>query len=434
MTAIYATMFAIDSINVSARDSLDALFAQCERHIPYATYKDYALARLSLRLHLERAKDAIEKEIGYEGVQHIPASETEFTKRALRETYVSDFNEHLRTLATTCEQIFYEEQICGVIPDDVLLNAQHLSYIWAMHKTECDKIALPRTILDGILNREGLKYSPEEIARLKIVIAEKQRARRERMDAELEAPPIPARVEQPEESEEESEEEPTQRYVEAEDDFLATDDEREDDIDNAQMSVYIASMNLRGIRAAKLDPESLSLNVTSAQRIASPERKDFSPMTEIARRYKGFWCFENYWQSGKVFDGIPHETSRKWWLALNQPKRKYPKGKGHQVLHATFNGHQYDYIESRKSIYVPEYYRLIEHTQSLAKWRNILASGVSITIYDFDGPRNEAHEPICLKLSRELLIDKINDPTHPFGHCYIVGAALLGIRPEEYTR
>ena len=45
--------------------------------------------------------------------------------------------------------------------------------------------------------------------------------------------------------------------------------------------VYIASMNLRGSRAIKLDPESLNLNVTSAQAKLSLDRRDFSPMTPI---------------------------------------------------------------------------------------------------------------------------------------------------------
>ena len=38
--------------------------------------------------------------------------------------------------------------------------------------------------------------------------------------------------------------------------------------------VYIASMNLRGARAVKIDSESLNLNVTSAQAKLSLDRRD----------------------------------------------------------------------------------------------------------------------------------------------------------------
>jgi hypothetical protein len=55
--------------------------------------------------------------------------------------------------------------------------------------------------------------------------------------------------------------------------------------------VYLASMNLRGARAVKLNPESLNLNVTSAQRTLSLDRRDFSPMTPIEGGYYGLLEF-----------------------------------------------------------------------------------------------------------------------------------------------
>ena len=50
--------------------------------------------------------------------------------------------------------------------------------------------------------------------------------------------------------------------------------------------VYIASMNLRGAWATKLDPDSITLNVTSAQGKLNLNRLAFSPMTEIPGGYK----------------------------------------------------------------------------------------------------------------------------------------------------
>lgn len=58
------------------------------------------------------------------------------------------------------------------------------------------------------------------------------------------------------------------------------------------MVVYIASMNMRGKRAAK-PVDAKTLNATSAQRKLSPDRLTFSPMT--LREYKGFCNFESYW-------------------------------------------------------------------------------------------------------------------------------------------
>lgn len=56
-----------------------------------------------------------------------------------------------------------------------------------------------------------------------------------------------------------------------------------------------------------------------------------------------------------------------------------------------------------------------------------------VIIYDFDGPRDEDRAPLCLSLTLELLHEKINDPRHPFGHGYIVGALLADIPLTAYT-
>jgi hypothetical protein len=87
-------------------------------------------------------------------------------------------------------------------------------------------------------------------------------------------------------------------------------------------------------------------------------RVTFSPMQEIVGGYKGYYCFENYWQSGKVYENIPIITTKKWWKELEQPKRRYPNSKGKKVLYAVFdnddNLKKMDYITSRKKGYVPE--------------------------------------------------------------------------------
>ena len=195
--------------------------------------------------------------------------------------------------------------------------------------------------------------------------------------------------------------------------------------------IYIASMNLRGARAVPIDANSVKLNVTSAQRTLSLDRRDFSPMTPIEGGYKGYWNYESRWQSGKIFEGIDEKMSKDWWKAQKKPKRRYPKGKGKAILCARFEGYEdkgdMDYVMARKEVYVKEYYDLIKDRERTLYWKKLLEEGQSITIYDFDGPRTDDKGVTCLELNEDLLRDKINDLKFPFGHGYIVGMILSGI-------
>ncbi len=200
--------------------------------------------------------------------------------------------------------------------------------------------------------------------------------------------------------------------------------------------IYIASMNMRGKWAEPIDKNSTKVNVTSAQGKTSKNRRDFSPMTEIEGGYKGFWNFEHYWQSGKVFENISIEKIKKWWRDIKEPKRRYPNSKGKKVLYSIWDNYgdeQMDYITSRKKVYVPEYYELIKDREMTKYWRDKYISGENIVIYDFDGPREEENgEPVCKELTIELLIEKINDGRFPFGHGYIVGSIIAGLDYKEY--
>ena len=197
--------------------------------------------------------------------------------------------------------------------------------------------------------------------------------------------------------------------------------------------VYIASMNLRGTWAPC--PENTTrVNVTSAQRKNHPFRLAFSPMTPIVNKYKGFYCFENYWQSGKRYSDIPDKTITDWWKKQTKGKRRYPDGKNKKVLYAKFPhiNDNLGYIDSRKQVYVPEYYELIKDNSVLIDLKNRLNSGESFTVYDFDGIRDNNGNPTSAEVNLELLQDKILDTRTPFGHGYVVAAAILDINPELY--
>lgn len=195
--------------------------------------------------------------------------------------------------------------------------------------------------------------------------------------------------------------------------------------------VYIASMNLRG-KWGKLPDDAPILtrvNVTSAQGTRNADRLAFSPMNSVPGLYKGFHCFENYWQSGKVWEGISHDQSRAWWLAQTEPKRRYPLGKSKRVLYARFPGvdGDLDYVESRKQVYVPEYFAYMMSRSDRAKeLRERVLKGENMVVFDFDGPRDEDGEPMCVELTPQLLLEKLHDTRHPFGHGYIVAAYLRG--------
>lgn len=200
--------------------------------------------------------------------------------------------------------------------------------------------------------------------------------------------------------------------------------------------VFIASMNLRGKWAPKPADVDKVLNVTSAQGKDNINRLTFSPMTPVPGGYKGFWNFEHYWQSGKIFEGVDPVMSRWWWREQTLPKRRYPLGKGKRVLHAIFediSDERMDYISSRKLVYVPQYAKLIENSEALGYWRTQLQMGQNIIVYDFDGPRLEDGDVTSELCSLQLLRTKINDTCHPFGHGYVVAALLMSIDVRHFT-
>jgi hypothetical protein len=195
--------------------------------------------------------------------------------------------------------------------------------------------------------------------------------------------------------------------------------------------IYIGAMNMRGIRAPKPNHDIITLNVTSCQSKNMLERIELSPMSEIKGGYKGYYCFENYWQSGKVFENTNFVEYQNWWKHQTSGKRKNPKMKNKNVVYSNYDGTQRDYITSRKEIYTKEYYNLIKNTNTIKKWQNI-AKNNDIIVYDLDGPRNNDKEPITLKITKKLLKEKINDLTFPFGHGYIVAGILAGYIPNDY--
>lgn len=199
----------------------------------------------------------------------------------------------------------------------------------------------------------------------------------------------------------------------------------------------------------------IKVNVTSAQRKNNDDRIAFSPMTPIPGSYHGFYCFENFWQSGKRYQELGHLDSTEKladiavWKGYQEPHRRHPKAKGLRPVDAVYpdigisNG--LTYIDSRKQVYVPYYYNDILTGQPagrerLKHYQELLKQGHNILVLDYDGPKldpgTDDHIVFtrpCLKVTVELLKEKINDPRFQFGHGYVVAAAILGITPDEYV-
>ena len=200
-------------------------------------------------------------------------------------------------------------------------------------------------------------------------------------------------------------------------------------------------------------------------------RKDFSPMTsfehhfsadQLPVEYQNYYCFENYWQGGKVYQNIDKKLSDQWWFKQNKGKRKLRISKkmlidknknwkndkyDGKVLHSVYSdinngqeilGKNYsdNWILSRKKVYVPKYYQLLIKTKSFIELKEYVNKGKDVIIYDIDGPRkisdNKDSELDCIEINQLNLKNKINCDKFPFGHGYIVAAALADINLEKF--
>ncbi len=201
--------------------------------------------------------------------------------------------------------------------------------------------------------------------------------------------------------------------------------------------VFIASKTPPRQPGKRVDPPTpmKAIDVTSGQATESETRRDFSPMTPVEGGYKGYWNFEHYWQSGKVFEGVDIKTARAWWKKQVEPKRRYPGSKDLRVLHACWDpvcNDKMDWVTSRKRIYVPEYFELMKDRPSAIALREYIAKGNDVVIYDYDGPRNPDRSNSIMEVTVENLKEKINATDFPFGHGYIVAAWLKNITPDQY--
>ena len=221
--------------------------------------------------------------------------------------------------------------------------------------------------------------------------------------------------------------------------------------------VYIRSKVKRGVTGtAPMHEEACVstryVDVTTAQPRANLNRRAFSPMhMEAGLLYHApdghdYGCYEHYWQSLKFFPGRPHAADKTWWRNRTVPKRRLTGVNPATCLYAAdetrFPGEIFDYVESRKKFYVPDYTAKLNGSalarEAFQQIENRLAAGNDVVVQDYDGPRDanpgqSYGAPLIEEVTVDLLRDKINDATFPFGHGYVVAAKILGIPAWEYT-
>lgn len=159
------------------------------------------------------------------------------------------------------------------------------------------------------------------------------------------------------------------------------------------------------------------------------------------------------WQYGKIFQELGHidgegHITKTWYdfrskgyiknkgdrhpVGTKSDEVKFidNKGKRHfkyyTAISSMYLNNVLDYITSRKFIYAPIYAWLVLRTPAFTELRDQVSHGKRIQILDFD------ILPGSHVVTVEFLLERINDPTTPFGHGYVLAGLLAGIEPSEY--
>jgi len=133
---------------------------------------------------------------------------------------------------------------------------------------------------------------------------------------------------------------------------------------------------------------------------------------------------ENAWQFAKVYpqhigpDGEPTDKYWQWATAGWTSKRaeRYPMGKGLKPEYSLWDGEKLGYVEARKRVYVPLYYKAVVGTKAYARLRELYDSGTQIYLWDFDG-----YDHVKLGMS---LVDVLNCPDRSMGHAFVLARML----------
>ncbi len=161
---------------------------------------------------------------------------------------------------------------------------------------------------------------------------------------------------------------------------------------------------------------------------SSGQYRDLSPFVlgPIDLEYIHSETFENLWQFSKVYypehidiDQSPNQDWYRWrhrgWL--DKRAHRYPMGKGRKPEYSYWYGKKLDYIQARKTIYVPIYARFVKETDSFQRLLALYQSGKTIVLRDYD-----AYDHIKEGISLE---EVLNNPNRKCGHAFVLAMMLL---------
>jgi len=202
--------------------------------------------------------------------------------------------------------------------------------------------------------------------------------------------------------------------------------------------------------------------------------KKWYPLSPYSLKDENGYIMENVWQFGKVYEKVPNSVQRysRWdktiiweypeqihvennkitkeyyqWRQLGMENKfavRYPvgmKARSTVLYYLDEDGSKYDWIESRKKVYLPLYTRLAKQTQEFQELKKMLNNGVNLLIIEPDGPKQQSLEYYQEKYGvsenfikgGSILVNKknmeimLNDERHSFGHGYCLALALLDI-------
>ena len=150
-----------------------------------------------------------------------------------------------------------------------------------------------------------------------------------------------------------------------------------------------------------------------------------------ANFFEGYWQHSKMWRTaGHIKEGTKCEPTNKWY-DFREKGFKSDKAKRHPLAVkdygypecAIYNDKVYDYLTSRKEIYVPIYKNLIKDMEVIKAMKEMLDKGQNIMIIDVDGPPKDKY-PEGVEVNQENWNKFINETKFPFGHGWVVAGLL----------
>jgi hypothetical protein len=88
-------------------------------------------------------------------------------------------------------------------------------------------------------------------------------------------------------------------------------------------------------------------------------------------------------------------------------------------LYTWWNGKKLNYIEARKTVYIPEYSKLVVKTAAFQKLKKLHEEGNDLALFDFDG--------YPFQDNGMTYTDAIHNTSRPLGHSIVIMALLENV-------